>query len=214
MAPLRKNPSTFLQKPFLIGVCGGSGSGKTTFAQEIATRLAPKGILHLKHDSYYRDQTHLPMAERVQTNYDHPDSLQTDLLVEHLHALVSGKPVDLPVYDFSEHTRMKRTDRALPQPVILLEGILIFTDPQLRDLLDLKIFIDTQPDIRLARRLARDVAERGRTFEFGLEQYLTFTKPMHEQFVEPSKRFADVIIPEGGQNPQALQLVQRLLESV
>jgi uridine kinase len=153
------------------------------------------------------------MAQRQQTNYDHPDSLETDLLITHLNQLCKGESVVQPVYDFTQHTRSSETIRIEPKKIILVEGILIFADEKLRELMDLRIYVDTQADVRLARRLVRDVAERGRTFEYGLEQYLQFTKPMHDQFVEPSKRFAHVILPEGGLNTQAISMIQALVRS-
>jgi uridine kinase len=202
-----------MNKTFIIGVAGGSGSGKTTLAQEIKKSIPTKNILHIKHDSYYRDQSHLSMEQRQQTNYDHPDSLETDLLITHLNQLCKGESVLQPVYDFTQHTRSTETVKIEPKKIILVEGILIFADEKLRELMDLRIYVDTQADVRLARRLVRDVAERGRTFEYGLEQYLQFTKPMHDQFVEPSKRFAHVILPEGGLNTQATSMIQALVRS-
>jgi len=197
-----------MNKTFIIGVAGGSGSGKTTLAQEIKKNIPPETILHVKHDSYYRDQSHLTMAQRQQTNYDHPNSLETDLLITHLKQLIKGKSIVQPMYDFTQHTRSDQTVHIEPKPIIMVEGILIFADEQLRELMDLRIYVDTQADVRLARRLLRDVAERGRTFESGLDQYLQFAKPMHDQFVEPSKRFSDVIVPEGGLNTQAISMIQ------
>lgn len=202
-----------MNKTFIIGVAGGTGSGKTTLAQEIKKNIPPENILHIKHDSYYRDQSRLTMAQRQQTNYDHPDSLETDLLVTHLKQLSKGKSVVQPIYDFTQHTRSSETMKLESKKIILVEGILIFADEKLRELMDLKVFVDTEADVRLARRLVRDVEERGRTFEFGLEQYLQFSKPMHDQFVEPSKRFADVIIPEGGKNTQAIAMIQAQVKS-
>ncbi len=200
------------QKMYVIGVAGGSGSGKSTVVKNILQLAGPENTLLLQHDNYYRRQDHLPLEERPKTNYDHPDSLETSLLVEHIRALREGHAIEMPLYDFVHHTRSNTTTTVSPQPVILIDGILIFNDPQLRELCDLRIFVDTDADVRLARRLERDVAERGRTYEFGIHQYLTFTRPMHLQFVEPSKRFADIIIPEGGFNTQALSVVSAFIK--
>jgi len=198
--------------PFLIGVAGGSGSGKSTLVEQILRTIDSDQVVIVPHDAYYRNQATLPMKEREAVNYDHPDSLETELLIGHLQALRSGQHVDQPVYDFSHHTRADETRLVHSRPIILVEGILIYAIPELRAELDLKLFVDTEADIRLARRLKRDVQERGRTFEFSLNQYLQFTKPMHEQFVEPSKRYADVIIPEGGLNANAIQMIQAQIE--
>jgi len=203
--------------PIVIGVCGGTGSGKTTVVQVILERVGAERIAYIQHDSYYRDQSHLPLEERARVNYDHPDSLETELLVKHVRQLLAGQAVEVPVYDFTTHTRTRRTHRVEPRRVILVEGILIFAEPELRDLMDVKIYVDTDADIRFIRRLQRDIAERGRTMESVIEQYLTTVRPMHLEFVEPSKRYADVIIPEGGFNVVALDMVvarvQGLLES-
>jgi len=194
-------------KQLVVGVAGGTGSGKTTVSQEILRRVGRNNIAYIQHDSYYRDQSHLPPAERARINYDHPDSLETDLLVQHIQLLRQGQAVQVPVYDFATHTRRQETERLEPRQIILVEGILIFVEPALRDLFDIKIFVDTDPDIRFIRRLQRDIAERGRTMESVVEQYLTTVRPMHMEFVEPSKRYADVIIPEGGFNVVALDMV-------
>ena len=202
-------------KPIVIGVCGGTGSGKTTVVQVILERVGAERIAYIQHDSYYRDQSHLPLEERARVNYDHPDSLETELLVKHVRQLLDGQMVEVPIYDFTTHTRTKRTHRVEPRRVILVEGILIFAEPALRDLMDVKIYVDTDADIRFIRRLQRDIAERGRTMESVIEQYLTTVRPMHLEFVEPSKRYADVIIPEGGFNVVALDMVvARILEMV
>lgn len=191
----------------IIGVAGGTGSGKTTVAQEILQRVGPDRIAYIQHDSYYRDQSHLPLHERARVNYDHPDALESELLVEHLKQLRAGHPVEVPIYDFTTHTRRPETRRVEPRRVILVEGILIFADRALREMMDVKIFVDTDPDIRFIRRLQRDIRERGRTMESVIEQYLSTVRPMHMEFVEPSKRYADVIIPEGGFNVVALDMV-------
>ncbi len=193
--------------PLLIGVAGGSGSGKTTVSQSILDRVGRDRIAYLQHDAYYRDRSALPFEERARINYDHPDSLETDLLVEQLKALRGGAAVDVPQYDFAQHVRKVETRRVAPYAVILVEGILIFADRALRDLFDIKIFVDTDPDLRFLRRLQRDIAERGRTMESVVKQYLETVRPMHLEFVEPSKRYADVIIPEGGFNTIAIEMV-------
>lgn len=191
----------------IIGVAGGTGSGKTTVAQEILQRVGPDRIAYIQHDSYYRDQSHLPFHERARVNYDHPDALESELLVEHLKALRAGRPVEVPIYDFTTHTRRPETRRVEPRRVILVEGILIFADRALREMMDVKIFVDTDADIRFIRRLQRDLRERGRSMGSVIEQYLSTVRPMHLEFVEPSKRYADIILPEGGFNVVALDMV-------
>lgn len=181
----------------MIGLAGGSGSGKTTIAQSIVEAVGPDDVVLIQHDAYYRDQTHLPLEERAKVNYDHPDSLETDLLVEHLRVLLAGRAIERPVYDFTVHNRAAETVEVEPHPVILVEGILVLTEPDLRDLMDLKIYVDTDADLRIARRWERDIKERGRTFDSVRDQYLHTVRPMHLQFVEPSKRYADIVIPEG-----------------
>jgi uridine kinase len=193
--------------PLVIGIAGGSGSGKTTVAQEILQRVGPARIAFLQHDSYYKDLSGLPPTQRAEVNFDHPNSLETDLLIEHIAALRSGKAVEVPIYDFSTHSRTTRTFTVQPRRVILVEGILIFTEAALRDMFDVKIFVDTDSDLRLIRRLERDIAERGRNVQSVIKQYQTTVRPMHLEFVEPSKRYADVIIPEGGFNTAALDMV-------
>lgn len=194
-------------KPITIGVAGGTGSGKTTVALKILERVGFDRIAYLPHDAYYRDASNLPPAERSQLNFDHPDALDNDLLIQHLSLLQMGQAVEIPVYDFKTHTRLAETRRVDPQPVILVEGILIFADKRLRDLMDMKIFVDTDADLRFIRRLQRDIGERGRTPESVISQYLRTVRPMHLEFVEPSKRYADVIIPEGGFNEVAIDMV-------
>jgi uridine kinase len=190
-----------------IGIAGGSGSGKTTVAQEILSRVGADRIAFLQHDSYYKDLSGLPPTQRAELNFDHPNSLETDLLTQHILALRDGSPVEVPIYDFSTHSRTARTFTVAPRRVILVEGILIFVDAALRELFDVKIFVDTDADIRFIRRLERDITERGRTTESVIKQYQTTVRPMHLEFVEPSKRYADVIIPEGGFNSAALDMV-------
>ena len=197
----------FTRKPHVIGIAGGTGSGKTTFSRELVATLMTNKIVYLSHDSYYRDLSDLPFSERVKVNFDHPDSLETDLMIKHLEILCSGKPVDIPIYDFVEHTRAKETEHIEPQPVILIEGILIFVVKELRDLMDMKIFVDTDADIRFIRRLTRDMEERGRSLKSVCDQYFNVVRPMHEAFVEPSKRYADIIVPRGGRNHAALDMV-------
>lgn len=191
----------------VIGIAGGSGSGKTTVAQEILQRVGPDRIAFLQHDSYYKDLSGLPPRQRAEVNFDHPDSLETDLLIEHIAALRAGNAVEVPIYDFSTHSRTNKTFAVQPRRVILVEGILIFTERALREMFDVKIFVDTDSDIRFIRRLERDLAERGRTTESVIKQYQNTVRPMHLEFVEPSKRYADVIIPEGGHNTAALDMV-------
>jgi uridine kinase len=204
-------------QPLIIGVAGGTGSGKTTVAETIIERVGRERIALVQHDAYYRDQSGKLPEVRARVNYDHPDSLETPLMIEHLKQLRAGHPIEMPVYDFSTHTRTLETRRVGPHPVILVEGILIFADPALREMFDVKVFVDTDADIRLIRRLQRDMEERGRNFESVITQYRETVRPMHLEFVEPSKRYADVILPEGGFNTVGLDLivarVQMLLES-
>lgn len=193
--------------PLVIGIAGGSGSGKTTVAQEILQRVGPDQIAFLQHDSYYKDLSGLPPAQRVEVNFDHPNSLETELLIGHVADLRDGKPVEVPIYDFATHSRTTRTFTVQPRRVVLVEGILIFTEAALRNMFDVKIFVDTDSDLRFIRRLQRDIAERGRTTESVIKQYQLTVRPMHMEFVEPSKRYADLIIPEGGFNTAALDMV-------
>lgn len=194
-------------KPFIIGVAGGTGSGKTTVVRNIIKFIAPEKVLTISHDDYYRDQTHLPFEEREKTNYDHPNSLETELLIQHIKELSEGKSVRKPLYDFSQHTRSSETEEVQPTRVIIVEGILLFECKNLRNLFDLKVFVDTDADIRILRRIKRDMEERGRDFDFIVQQYLSIVRPMHLEFVEPSKRYADIILPEGGENRVALELL-------
>lgn len=200
--------------PLVIAIAGGSGSGKTTVATEILKRVGSHRIAYLPHDAYYRDLKDLPRAQRDLVNFDHPNSLETSLMIEHIRKLKEWEAIELPVYDFTTHTRTNRTIRIEPQRVILVEGILIFAEPALRELFDVKIFVDTDPDLRLIRRLERDIRERGRTTESVIRQYLNTVRPMHMEFVEPSKRYADVIIPEGGFNTVALDMVISRIETL
>jgi len=193
--------------PLVIGIAGGTGSGKTTVANVILKRVGAHHIAYVPHDAYYRNFADLPKAQRDLINWDHPNSLETDLMIEHVKTLKAGRRVELPVYDFTMHARTAQTVPVEPQPIVIVEGILIFVDAILRDLFDVKIFVDTDPDLRLIRRLQRDIAERGRTAESVIRQYLSTVRPMHLEFVEPSKRYADVIIPEGGYNEVAIDMV-------
>ncbi len=207
----------FRATPVVIGIAGGSGSGKTTVANVILERVGAEHIAYLPHDAYYKDLSDLPPSQRASVNFDHPDSLDTGLLIEHIKLLKAHQPIDLPIYDFKTHSRTSQTRRIYPEPIILVEGILIFVEAELRKLFDIKIFVDTDPDLRFIRRLQRDITERGRTTESVIQQYLSTVRPMHLEFVEPSKRYADVIIPEGGLNTVAMDLVvartQALLRS-
>lgn len=191
----------------VIGVAGGTGSGKTTIAHRILNQVGAEHIAYIPHDAYYKDLACLTQKERTSVNFDHPDSLETSLLVEHLKRLRQGDAVEIPIYDFTTHRRLSRTRHIKPAPVILIEGILIFVEPELRDQMDVKLFVDTDADIRFIRRLRRDIHERGRSLESVIEQYLSTVRPMHLEFVEPSKRHADVIIPEGGFNEVAIEMV-------
>jgi uridine kinase len=202
------------ETPLVIGIAGGSGSGKTTIAQIILERVGAKRIVFFPHDAYYRDLGDLSLSQRADINFDHPNSLESELLVEHILQIKAGKPIELPVYSFKTHTRTAQTIRIEPQPIILVEGILIFAEPALRALFDVKIFVDTDADIRFIRRLERDINERGRTISSVIAQYQRTVRPMHLEFVEPSKRYADVIIPEGGFNTVALDMVVARIEGL
>ena len=203
-----------LPVPIVIGIAGGSGSGKTTVANVILHRVGADRIAYLAHDAYYRDLSHLSYPQRVEVNFDHPESIETELMIRHILELKAWQPINLPVYDFTTHARTEETICIEPQRVILVEGILIFAERILRDLFDVKIFVDTDSDIRLIRRLQRDITERGRTTESVIKQYLRTVRPMHLEFVEPSKRYADVIIPEGGFNEVAMGMVTTRIEAL
>jgi uridine kinase len=200
--------------PLVIGIAGGSGSGKTTVAQEILNRVGADRIAFLQHDSYYKDLTELPPIQRNEINFDHPNSIETDLLREHILSLSKGKSVKVPIYNFSTYRRTGQTFSVDPQRVIIVEGILIFADADLRKLFDIKIFVDTDSDIRFIRRLQRDLTERGRTTESVIKQYQATVRPMHLEFVEPSKRYADIIIPEGGFNSAALDMITARIQAL
>ncbi len=201
-------------EPVIIGVAGGTGSGKSTVARAILDRAGTSQISLIQHDAYYKALGDLPLAQRAIRNFDHPDALDNKLLIAHLQDLKNGQPIQMPIYDFTTHTRTEKTHRVEPHRVILLEGILIFADSVLRSLMDVKIFVDTQADIRFIRRLQRDIAERGRTMESVVHQYLATVRPMHEQFVEPSKRYSDIIIPEGGFNEVAMDLIAARIKAL
>jgi uridine kinase len=194
-------------RPLVVGIAGGTGSGKTTVAHKLAAAMPTDRCVTIEHDAYYRDQAHLTPEERATINYDHPSSLESSLLAEHLQALRTGRTVELPVYDFATHTRRRETRRVAPARVIIVEGILVFTEAQLREQMDIKIFVDTDADIRLMRRIRRDLEQRGRTFQSIRDQYYATVRPMHLEYVEPTKRWADLIIPEGGDNRVALDLL-------
>jgi uridine kinase len=200
--------------PIVIGIAGGTGSGKTTVANVILARVGADNIAVLAHDAYYKDLSDLPRAQRDIINFDHPDSLETTLLVDQLKGLTQWQVVDIPIYDFTTHTRTPQTHRMEPKPIILVEGILVFAEASLLDLFDVKIFVDTPADIRFIRRLQRDIQERGRTVESVIRQYESTVRPMHLEFVEPSKRHADVIIPEGGFNTVAMDMVVARIENL
>jgi uridine kinase len=200
--------------PIVVGIAGGSGSGKTTVVHRILDRVGWDRIAYLPHDAYYKDASHLPWEERIHLNYDHPNSLDNDLLIAHIRMLLRGEAIDAPIYDFSTHTRKRETRRISPSPVILVEGILVFVDERLRDLMDIKIYVDTPADERFIRRLLRDIRERGRTVDSVVEQYQSTVRPMHMKFVEPSKQYADIIIPEGGHNDVAMEMVIGRIESL
>ncbi|NGP77075.1 uridine kinase [Balneolaceae bacterium YR4-1] len=194
-------------EPLIIGVAGGSGSGKTTVVRHIIDTIGKENIVLLQHDSYYRDLKHLPFEERSKQNFDHPSSLETELMIRHIEALKEGYHVEVPIYDFSKHVRKEESREVYPKKVILVDGILIFSEKGLRKQMDIKLYVDTDDDIRLLRRIRRDILERDRELQNVLEQYEEYVRPMHLEFVEPSKRYADIIIPRGGQNEVALQMV-------
>lgn len=203
-----------LAKPIVIGVTGGSGSGKTSVSRAIFDHFSGHSILMLEQDFYYKDQSHLSFEERLKTNYDHPFAFDTDLLIKHVENLIDFKAIDKPVYDYAKHTRSDQIIHQEPKEVIIIEGILILDDPRLRELMDIKVYVDTDDDIRIIRRIKRDIEERGRTLDSVIEQYLNVVKPMHNQFVEPTKRYADIIIPEGGRNQVAIDLMTTKIHSI
>lgn len=196
-----------MSRPILIGIAGGTGSGKSTVAKEMYKGLPAEKIAVIEQDSYYKQQSHLSFDERTKTNYDHPDAFDTDLLIEHLKMLINGQAIDKPIYDFEIHNRKKETVRVEPKDIIILEGIMVLVEKEIRDLLDIKIFVDTDADVRIIRRIQRDIKERGRTLDSVINQYMNVVRPMHLQFVEPTKRYADIIIPEGGYNKVAIDIM-------
>ncbi len=201
-------------KPIFIGVTGGTASGKTTVSDAILERVGRERIAYIQHDSYYRDLSHLPLEERRKLNFDHPDAMETELLTEHLRQLQAGEPIEVPIYDFATYQRRADTRRVAPRRVILVEGILLFVDKNLREMMDIKLYVDTDADLRFIRRLQRDIRERERTLETVIHQYLTTVRPMHLEFVEPSKRYADVIIPAGGFNQTAIEMIVARIEGM
>lgn len=200
------------ERPVFIGIGGGTGSGKTTVARSIFQRLKGESLVIIEQDSYYRDLAHLPFEERVKVNFDHPLAFDTELILEHLDDLAAWKPVAKPVYDFKTHTRTTATITVAPHDVVILEGILVLEDSRIRDRLEIKLYVDTDADVRILRRMMRDIRDRGRNLESVIEQYLTVVRPMHLQFVEPSKRYADIIIPEGGENQVAIDIIASKIE--
>jgi uridine kinase len=206
-----------MKNPIIIGVAGGTASGKTTVSKKILETIGAEHLAYLEQDAYYRDLSHLPLEQRRAFNFDHPDALENELLIAHLEALLQGRCVQVPVYDFATYVRTEQLKQIEPRPVIFVEGILIFVDKKLREMMDIKIYVDAPADLRFIRRLQRDTAERDRSVELVIEQYLETVRPMHLEFVEPSKRYADVIIPRGGRNIKAIEMVvaqiQRMLET-
>lgn len=199
--------ATTHKRPVIIGVTGGSGSGKTSVSRAIFDSLNGHSLLMIQEDSYYKNQDDISFDERVKVNYDHPNAFDTDLLIEQLGDLLEWKAIDIPVYDYVQHTRSKKTVHVEPKEVIIVEGILVLNDPRLRDLMDIKIFVDTDDDIRIIRRIQRDLEERGRSLQSVIDQYLSTVKPMYHQFIEPTKRYADIIVPEGGENQVAIDIL-------
>ncbi|MCB4950623.1 uridine kinase [Streptococcus mutans] len=202
------------KKTIIIGVTGGSGSGKTSVSRAILANFPNAKIAMIEHDSYYKDQSHLTFEERVTTNYDHPLAFETDLLINHLKELIADRPVDIPIYDYTQHTRSEKSYRQEPQDVFIVEGILVLEDQRLRDLMDIKLFVDTDDDIRIIRRIKRDMQERGRSLDSIIEQYTRVVKPMYHQFIEPTKRYADIVVPEGVSNLVAIDLINTKVASI
>ncbi|MFE8707433.1 uridine kinase [Streptococcus pyogenes] len=203
-----------LKKPIIIGVTGGSGGGKTSVSRAILDSFPNARIAMIQHDSYYKNQSHMSFEERVKTNYDHPLAFDTDFMIQQLKELLAGRPVDIPIYDYKKHTRSNTTFRQDPQDVIIVEGILVLEDERLRDLMDIKLFVDTDDDIRIIRRIKRDMMERGRSLESIIDQYTSVVKPMYHQFIEPSKRYADIVIPEGVSNVVAIDVINSKIASI
>jgi len=204
-----------MRKPLIIGIAGGTASGKTSISRHIKETYSDvTSVLIIRQDDYYKNQSHLPMEERVKTNYDHPDAFDNELLLSQIHDLINGKTIDKPTYDFVNHTRSEVTEKCYPCDVLILEGLFVLESSSVRDILDVKVFVDTAADIRFIRRLLRDVKERGRTMDSVITQYTNTVRPMHESFIEPSKRYADIIIPEGGENKVAIDLLTTKISSI
>ena len=201
-------------RPVLIGLCGGSGSGKSTVTEQLYANTGSERCTVIRQDNYYKDQSHLSFEDRQKTNYDHPFAFDNDLFIEHLKLLREGKSVDMPEYDFSVHNRKKETIRLEPKDIILIEGLLLFSEPRILELLDMRIFVDTDSDVRILRRIKRDMKERARSLDSVIDQYMATVRPAHLQFVEPSKRYADIIVPEGGYNKVALDLIQTKVDHI
>lgn len=202
------------KRPLIIGIAGGSGSGKTSVTRSIYDVVKEHSVTVIEHDYYYKDQAELAFEERLKTNYDHPFAFDTDLLIEHIKELLEGRPVNRPVYDYALHTRSDKTVEIEPKDVIIIEGILVLDDARLRELMDIKLFVDTDADLRIIRRIQRDIEERGRSISSVIGQYLSVVRPMHNQFIEPTKRYADLIIPEGGENKVAIDLMVTKIKTI
>lgn len=203
-----------MNRPILIGITGGTGSGKSTVSRQILKRNGEENVVIIEQDSYYKDQSHLTFDERVKRNYDHPLAFDNQLLLKHLKALLNNKPIEKPIYDFGQHTRKNETVTVYPRRIIILEGILILYDEEIRNLCDIKIFVDTDSDVRVIRRIKRDIKERGRSLDSVIEQYMNTVRPAHLQFVEPTKKYADIIIPEGGYNEVAIDIIAAKINSI
>lgn len=203
-----------MNRPILIGITGGTGSGKSTVSREIFKAIHENDICIIEQDSYYKDQSHLTLEERVKTNYDHPFAFDNELLLDHLRRLSRGEVIEKPIYDFENHNRKNQTIKVMPKDIIVLEGILILSEKEIRDLLDIKIFVDTDSDVRVIRRIMRDIRDRGRTLESVVDQYMATVRPAHLQFIEPTKRYADIIIPEGGHNKVAIDIIITKINSI